>query len=169
MITTAKSRIVIAIKAFLGNPHDSKTIEPLLQQMEDNNQKLPKQLVYDRGGRSEKEIRGVEILTATQPKKSDTAQQKAKKRYPFRRRAGIEPHFGHLKSDYRMKENYLYGEVSSIVNAMLSATALNLMKMMKKLRAKALSFAHFFKQLILDNVKMKTLIRANMIPNYGIY
>lgn len=86
MITTAKSRIVIAIKAFLGNPHNSKTIEPLLQQMKDNNQKLPKQLVYDRGGRGEKEIRGVEILTSTKPKKSDTAQQKAKKRYPFRRK-----------------------------------------------------------------------------------
>lgn len=51
MITTAKSRIVVAIKAFEGNPNDGKTIEPLLTQMEDNNLKLPEELAYDRGGR----------------------------------------------------------------------------------------------------------------------
>ena len=148
MITTAHTRIVIAIKAFAGNPHDSKTIEPLLQQMEDNKQKLPKRLVYDRGGRGQKVIKGVEILTATKPKNTDTANEKAMKRKPFRQRAGIEPHFGHLKSDYRMKEKYLYGECSSTVNAMLSATAWNLMKMMRRLRAEWLSCVDFLVELL---------------------
>jgi hypothetical protein len=68
-----------------------------------------------------------------------------------------------------MKENYLYGEVSSTVNAMLSATAWNLMKMMRKLRAKALNFAHSLLQQVFDYVKMMILIRENIIPKYGIY
>lgn len=135
MITTAKSRIVIAIKAFDGNPHDSKTMEPLLQQMEDNRQALPKRLAYDRGGRGAKAIKGVEILTPGKPNATDSAQDRAKKRYPFRRRAGIEPHFGHLKYDYRMLKNYLYGKASSTINAMMAATAWNLKKMMRKLKS----------------------------------
>ena len=134
MITTAKSRIITAILAFEGNPNDGKTIEPLLQQMEDNNQKLPERLAYDRGGRGAREIKGVKIILPGKSKAADTPHEKAKKRYPFRRRAGIEPHFGHLKSDYRMQENYLHGKSSSTINAMLAATAWNLKKLMRKLR-----------------------------------
>ena len=78
LITTAKSRIVIAIKAFKGNPHDSKTIEPLLEQMEENGQRLPQKLVYDRGGRGKKEIKGVEILTPGRGKRNDSAYVKHK-------------------------------------------------------------------------------------------
>ncbi|MCR4663904.1 MAG: hypothetical protein K5660_00885, partial [Paludibacteraceae bacterium] len=37
-------------------------------------------------------------------------------------------------SDYRMQENYLWGRASSTINAMLAATAWNLMKMMRKLK-----------------------------------
>lgn len=144
MIVTAKSRIVVAIKAFEGNPHDSKTIEPLLQQMEDNRQPLPNQLAYDRGGRGAKEIKGVEILTPGKPKESDTAYERSKKRYPFRRRAGIEPIFGHLKSDCRMQVNYLYGAASSTMNAMWAAAAWNLKKMMRKLK----HLCAFFAQLL---------------------
>ena len=68
MITTAKSRIITAILAFEGNPNDGKTIEPLLQQMEDNNQKLPERLAYDRGGRGAKQIKGVKIMLPGKPK-----------------------------------------------------------------------------------------------------
>lgn len=145
MITTAKSRIVVAIKAFEGNPNDGKTIEPLLTQMEDNNLKLPEELAYDRGGRGAKEIKGVKIILPGKPKKYDTAYQRSKNRYPFRRRAGIEPHFGHLKSDYRMQDNYLYGKESSTINAMMAATAWNLMKMMRKLKH---LFADFWKTIL---------------------
>ncbi len=36
LITTGKELIITAIKSFRGNPHDSKTIGPLLDQMESN-------------------------------------------------------------------------------------------------------------------------------------
>jgi len=117
----------------MGNPHDSRTIEPLLEQMEANGRKLPEEIAYDRGGRGRKEIRGVKILTPGKPLKSDTPYQKAKKRKPFRRRAAIEPLIGHLKKDHRMQDNFLWGSASSTVNAMLAATAWNLKKLMKEL------------------------------------
>lgn len=36
LMLNPKSLIILAIKDFIGNPHDSKTIEPLLNQMENN-------------------------------------------------------------------------------------------------------------------------------------
>jgi len=133
IISTAKRQIIVAVKAFMGNPHDSKTIEPLLEQMEANGRRLPEEIAYDRGGRGRKEIHGVKILTPGKPLKTDTPYRKAKKRKPFRRRAAIEPLIGHLKTDHRMQDNFLWGSVSSTVNAMLAATAWNLKKLMREL------------------------------------
>lgn len=137
MILTAKSQVIVAIKAFEGNPHDSKTIEPLLEQLVSGNRKLPETLAYDRGGRGAKEVMGVKVITPGKPRKSDTAYDKKKKRHPFRRRAGIEPVFGHLKADHRMQDNFLSGRESASINAMLAATGWNLKKMMKDLAKKS--------------------------------
>lgn len=137
MILTAKSQVIVAIKAFEGNPHDSKTIEPLLEQLVSGNRKLPETLAYDRGGRGAKEVIGVKVITPGKPRKSDTAYDRKKKRHPFRRRAGIEPVFGHLKADHRMQDNFLSGRESASINAMLAATGWNLKKMMKDLAKKS--------------------------------
>jgi len=55
--------------------------------MEGNRFKLPEELVYDRGGRGKKEIRGVRIITPDKATASDTAYQKHRKRKKFRSRA----------------------------------------------------------------------------------
>ncbi|VAV84343.1 hypothetical protein MNBD_BACTEROID02-887, partial [hydrothermal vent metagenome] len=52
----------------------------------------------------------------------------------FRRRAAIEPVIGHLKTDFRLNQNYLWGENSPQINAFLAATGWNLKKMMKQLK-----------------------------------
>lgn len=80
---------------------------------------------------------GVKVITPGKPRKSDTAYERKKKRYPFRRRAGIEPVFGHLKTDHRMRDNYLSGRESASINTMLAATGWNLKKMMKDLVKKS--------------------------------
>lgn len=135
LITTAKSLIIIAIKSFKGNPHDSKTIEPLLEQLQQNINYNPKELIYDRGGKGQKQIRQTKIATPDyRPLKRDTIYQKRVKRKKFRRRAAIEPVIGHLKTDFRMGQNYLHGNNSSQINAFLAATGWNLKKMMKKLK-----------------------------------
>ncbi len=137
LITTSKSLIITAIKSYKENPHDSKTIEPLLDQMEKNLQRQPDELVYDRGGKGAKQIKNTIISTPdNKPLKKDTAYQKRVKRKKFRRRAAIEPVIGHLKTDYRMGQNYLHGKDSSQINAFLAATGWNLKKMMKKLKEK---------------------------------
>lgn len=103
LLTTPKTLIITAIKAFKGNPHDSKTIGPLLQQAGQNGLTVSREVIYDRGGRGQKQIRGTIISTPdNRPLKRDTEYQRKKKRKKFRRRTAIEPVIGHLKIDLRM-------------------------------------------------------------------
>jgi len=138
LVTTAKTIIITAIKSFSGNPHDSKTIAPLLNQMQDNLGYTPGEVVYDRGGKGEKQIGNTVISTPSKPLKRDSLYQKRKKRIKFRRRAAIEPIIGHLKTHFRMEQNYLWGKQSPQINAFMAATGWNLKKMMKKLKQELL-------------------------------
>ncbi|MFT7592229.1 MAG: IS5 family transposase [bacterium] len=135
LITTFKTLIITAIKSFEGNPHDSKTIEPLLNQMQSNLNHIPDEVVYDRGGKGQKEIGNTKISTPDyKPLKRDTEYQRRSKRNKFRRRAAIEPVIGHLKSNFRMGQNYLSGSSSPQINAFLAATGWNLKKMIRQLK-----------------------------------
>ncbi len=136
IITTSRKgrKIITAVKAFLGNPFDGHTIEPLLGQMENNGLKLPKEIIYDRGGKGRAEIKGVKILTPGKAKKTDTPYQKQRKRKKFRSRAGIEPIIGHLKTDHRMAQNYLLDETGIQINALMACAAWNFKKLMEVLK-----------------------------------
>ena len=136
LITTYKSLIITSIMAFEGNPHDSKTIEPLLNQMKSNINYTPQEVVYDRGGKGQKQIGTTKISTPDyKPLKRDTEYQKRSKRKKIRRRAAIEPVIGHLKTDFRMAQNYLSGPDSPQINAFLAATGWNLKKMMRQMKS----------------------------------
>lgn len=146
---TAKNLIITAIKSFDGNPHDSKTIEPLLNQTQNNKIKRPKEVVYDRGGKGVKQVGTTKISTPDyKPLKKDTAYQKKCKRKKFRRRAAIEPVIGHLKTSFRMGQNYLSGKDSSQINAFLAAAGWNLKKLMKKLTRKIQNQLFYLLELI---------------------
>jgi IS5 family transposase len=122
----------------LGNPFDGHTIEPLHNQTKNNDICLPKELVYDRGGKGRSEIAGVKIIIPSPAKKSETKYGKAKKRQQCCARAAIEPIINHLKYDYRMLENYLNGEKGVRINAWMAGAAWNFKKMMEKLKEKML-------------------------------
>lgn len=132
LISHPTRRVILAVKAFEGNPHDSKTIKPLLEQMADDKRALPGEVIYDRGGRGIKEVLGVKVTTPDKAKASDSEAKKRRMRRRFRRRAGIEPIIGHLKTDHRMGQNYLHGEASPQINAYLAAAGWNLKKWMEQ-------------------------------------
>ena len=142
LITTSRKRrkIITAVKAFLENLFDGHTIDPLINQMEINKLKLPKEIIYDRGGKGKTQIRDVKILTPDKARKTDTPYQKQCKRKKFRSRAGIEPIIGHLKTDHRMAQNYLHAEEGIQINALMAATAWNMKKYMEVLVEKTSQF-----------------------------
>lgn len=151
LTTTSKTLIITAIKSFQGNPHDSKTIEPLLEQIQSNINHTPNEIVYDRGGKGINQIGNTKISTPDyKPLKRDTEYHRRSKKKKFRRRAGIEPVIGHLKTDFRLNQNYLWGENSPQINAFLAATGWNLKKMMKQLKGEfknllAIIFNRYFR------------------------
>lgn len=149
LLATSKTLIITAIKAFKGNPHDSKTIEPLLEQAKHNKLTIPEEVVYDRAGKGQKQIGDTIISTPdNKPRKGDTEYQRKKKRKKFRRRAAIEPVIGHLKTDFRMGQNYLHGAVSPQINAFLAAAGWNLKKMMLQLKDEAISWLQFLLRML---------------------
>jgi IS5 family transposase len=148
LMVNPKNLVVLAIEAFNGNPHDSNTIEPLINQAERLLQYKPEEIVYDRGGRGKSEINGVKILTPNKPLKKDSEYVKRSKRKKFRRRAAIEPLIGHLKKQFRMEQNYLHGDKSPKFNALLAAAAWNFRKLMEKLKIELQNFFFPFIQKI---------------------
>jgi len=132
LMTHPTRRVILAIKSFEGNPHDSQTIQPLLEQIASDQRPLPREVIYDRGGRGIKEVLGVKVTTPDAAKASDSAAKKRRMRRRFRRRAGIEPIIGHLKTDHRLGQNYLHGEESPQINAWLAAAGWNLKKWMEQ-------------------------------------
>jgi transposase, IS5 family len=151
LITTKHQdhHIILAIEAFKDNPYDGHTIEPLLEQMKTHHLPLPKELVYDRGGRGKTKILEVNIITPAPAKKSDTLAHKRAKRQKCRARAAIEPIISHLKSNFRLQQNFFAHQEGPHINALLSASAWNLKKMMTILALKAkLSFSLFFRSLL---------------------
>ena len=138
LLVHPKSLIIQGIKSFQGNPHDSKTIEPLLNQVKENLGHKFEEVIYDRGGRGKSEIDGVKVSTPKKPLKRDSISQRRTKRKKFRRRAAIEPVIGHLKTDFRMEQNYLHGTSSPQINALLAAAGWNFKKMMDLLKEKSI-------------------------------
>lgn len=143
LMTHPTRRVILAIKSFEGNPHDSKTIEPLLAQIACDQRPLPREVIYDRGGRGIKEALGVKITTPDKSKPSDSPAKKRRMRRRFRRRAGIEAIIGHLKSDHRLGQNYLLGEESPQINAYLAAAGWNLKKWMEQWVRDRKKWLHF--------------------------
>ena len=65
------------------------------------------------------------MLTPKPPLKNATAYDRRKAIERFRKRAGIEPIIGHLKSDHRLIRNFLKGTLGDSINVMLAASAFN--------------------------------------------
>jgi len=132
-VLTKKSGIVVGAMAFEDNIYDGHTLEPQLAQVEDLLGRLPETALVDRGCKGRKSILGVNIKIPGSGK-GKTAYQKAKDRERFRRRASIEPIIGHLKQDHRVLRNYLKGVEGDMINTILAGAALNMMKMLRKIR-----------------------------------
>ncbi len=155
LMVNPKTLVIQAIESFKGNPHDSKTIGPLLEQAQRNFGYQPKEVVYDRGGRGKKQINDTLISTPGHPLKTDTAYQKRAKRKKFRRRAAIEPVIGHLKQHFRMGQNYLHGAQGPKINALLAAAGWNFKKFMEKLKQGFLFIFFRFNYFLLFPLKLQ--------------
>lgn len=132
VLITQSTGVIVGALSFNQNIHDSKTLEPVLEQYERLTEKKPKEVYADRGYRGPKQVKEVAIKV---PKPDKTITKEQRKRHG--RRAAIEPVISHLKFDYRLIRNFLKGSQGDTMNLLLSAAAFNFKRVMNLWRTEA--------------------------------
>jgi IS5 family transposase len=130
IVATSKESFVLAAQSLPGNPYDGHTLKACLEQAQRTSGIHAAQVFVDRGYKGHgcnSDTRQVFISGA---KRGITPSLKRK----LKRRNAIEPVIGHMKSDTRMSRNFLKGVHGDAINALLSAAAHNLRKILTKLR-----------------------------------
>lgn len=130
--TTRDSGIIIGALAFENNVFDGHTVPDVLAQIKRLSGHVPVIGIGDRGYRGKSKVNDTQIVTPTPARKNATVDAMALARKRFRRRAGIEPVIGHLKSDHRLKRNFLKGFSGDQINLIMAAAAFNFKKWMRE-------------------------------------
>jgi len=119
---TKGGQFVLGVMALPGTPYDGHTLSKQLDQVEKLTGVTTKRVYVDRGYRGHKIDReGLDItLSQTRGITSPTVRRE------MRRRSGIEPVIGHLKSDGLLERNHLKGPQGDAINAILCAAGHNM-------------------------------------------
>ena len=155
IVLTKNSGIIVGAVSFSKNIYDGHTLPEVLKQSEELVGLRVKVAICDRGYRGKRSINGTRIEIPGKPRKRASAYEKRKARKRFRRRAGIEPIIGHLKSDFRLLRNYLKGSVGDSINLMLAAAAYNFKKLMRQLLDYLFSFFQAVKVQMIGSISLE--------------
>jgi IS5 family transposase len=131
---TKTTNVIVSVVTFKGNPYDGGTLKDTLDFHERITGLRAKEATVDRGYRGRKMVDGTIIYTPSPPKPKDSAYRKQQARVRFRRRAAIEPIFGHAKQDHRMARNYLKRFIGDEINALMAASAFNFRRWLRKVK-----------------------------------
>ena len=112
--------------AFESNCYDGHTLPDALAQVKRLTGHSPKVAIADRGYRGQSKVNTTKIMIPKPARKNATQAFIERQPQRFRRRAGIEPVIGHLKSDYRLSRNFLKVFAGDQINVMMTAAAWNL-------------------------------------------
>lgn len=128
MVTSSRGNWILGVQALHGNPFDGHTLTSSLEQVERLTGWQPGCANVDLGyrGHGYKGPTEIRVVNYRTMKRLTRWARKWVKR-----RAAIEPIFGHLKSDNRMDRNYLKGRQGDKINAILSACGFNFRKLFR--------------------------------------
>ena len=154
IVMTKNSGIIVGAVSFPKNIYDGHTLPEALKQNEELVGRRAKVAICDRGYRGKRMVDGTRIEIPKKPLKRASAYEKRKARRRFRRRAGIEPVIGHLKSDFRLLRNYLKGSMGDSINLMLAAAAYNFKKLMRQLLEYLFSYLRSIQVLLIDAIPL---------------
>lgn len=158
IITTKNTGVIIGAINIEKNVHDSKTLEPAIEQQQRLTGIVLKNNFVDRGYRGVKEVLGTKITIPDTPGKQRTAYKKQQLRKGFKRRAAIEPKIGHLKQDHRLSRNFYKGIKGDNRNVMLAAAAMNFKRII-----------NIYKKMFFDFFIRLIYIIQNCLPPQNIF
>ena len=163
MLTSSKGNWILGIESVHGNPYDGHTLESILNQVKENVGWEPKKAHVDLG------YRGHGYNGQTEIKVVNYRRLKKETRWArkwIKRRAAIEPIFGHLKSDNRLNRNYLKGKEGDQINALLSACGFNMRKLLKAFFLPILADIHFAVKNLFDRFQRRNIFLVTESCNY---
>lgn len=164
------SGIIVGVKTYQGNPHDSTTLASTMEQVKAVTGKTFKRVLLDKGYRGAKLGQSSELVLPG--KKGMNKQSYAYVKYKgcCRRRPAIEARIRHLKYSHKLERNYLKGSVGDVVNALLAGIGYNLHLLLLEISRetnKQASFLFLFIYLMVVGIKWMAARRAN-IGSYRI-
>ena len=119
--TTNREGLVLAARAFEGNPYDGHTLDDTISQAEQVCGVEPRRVYVDRGYRGHDYDGDAKVMISGQ-RRGLTPQMKRE----LKRRSAIEATIGHMKTDGRLDRNFLNGKDGDAINALLAAAGHNL-------------------------------------------
>ena len=118
---TNREGLVLAAKAFAGNPYDGHTLTETLDQATSVSGVTPERIYVDKGYRGHNYTGAGEVMIAGRRRGLS-----ATMRRELRRRSAIEATIGRMKTDGRLDRNFLLGQAGDAINALLAAAGHNL-------------------------------------------
>jgi IS5 family transposase len=118
---TNREGLVLAARAFAGNPYDGHTLAATLDQATSVSGVTPERIYVDKGYRGHNYTSAGEVMIAGRRRGLS-----ATMRRELRRRSAIEATIGHMKTDGRLDRNFLLSQAGDAINALLAAAGHNL-------------------------------------------
>lgn len=120
LVVTHKQGLALSCQALHGNPYDGHTLKDALLDAEKHSSVKIARAFLDKGYKGHK-VTDKKVYISGQ-KRGITASIKRL----LKRRSAIEPHIGHLKSEGKMRRNFLKGAIGDVFNALLCGVGHNL-------------------------------------------
>jgi len=119
-VMTEKEGVLLDSRALHGNPYDGHTLKQAIHQAEQNTHREIKRILLDKGYKGHG-VEGKQVFISGQKRGMTKHFKKV-----LKRRQAIEPHIGHMKSDGKLKRNFLHKIIGDKLNAVLVGIGHNL-------------------------------------------
>jgi IS5 family transposase len=125
-IVITRSGIIVSVITFDENIHDSKTVQPLLDDLSNKYGCEPEFVIGDAGYRGRKYYGNTTVVTPIKDVEKLSPEDKKLQVERMNNRSRIEQIFSHLKLDFGLSDNLLKGRIGDHINPLMAAIAYNL-------------------------------------------
>lgn len=154
LVLTHKQGLALSSQALADHQYDGHVLDSSLKRAEAIAQTSIEQAFVDKGYKGHG-ITDKQVYISGQKRGMTRTLKKH-----LKRRSAIEPHIGHMKSDGKLKRNYLKGTLGDTLNALLCAIGHNMRMIWRKIRSLfVLIWICFF-----NNQEIKNILRVRIIP-----
>lgn len=129
LVLTHKQGLALSSESLHENQYDGHTLGSSLKKAEEISQTLIEQAFVDKGYKGH----GVEDCRVYISGQKRGMTRTLKKH--LKRRSAIEPHIGHMKSEGKLRRNYLKGTMGDALNALLCAIGHNMRLIWRTIRS----------------------------------